>query len=250
MERDCSHSRGGRHAHLRLIFRQQRRITLVVGRIEGHGERSGKLIRLADLANRRRLSPQRFNQLAQVVVIHAHRAIGRIQKSAGRIWRTGLNHQDVATILIGNRCLTPHRFKDDHAKLAELASVVGRSATRPHNAPHAILARRRVSIGLQRRARGVPVLARSEIVRTAAHRIRARQLASGVILQNQPTHPVTVRRQNNFNRRHECYPLLVSPASAHISRDSHATEVKRSPAASPVLPCRASKVFASSFKLA
>ena len=120
----------------------------------------------------------------------------------------------MAAILIGNRCLAPHRFKHDHAKLAELARVVGRSTARPHDAAHAILARRRVSVGLQRRARRVPVLARRKIVRSAAHRIRTRQLASRIVLQYQTTHPVTVRRQNNFHHRHECYPLLASPASA------------------------------------
>ena len=120
----------------------------------------------------------------------------------------------MAAILIGNRRLTAHRFKNDHAKLTELAGVVGGSAAGSHNTAHAILAGRRVSIGLERRARGVPVFARREVVRPAAHRIRTCQLAPGVILQNQATHPVTVRRQNNFNRRHECFPLLVSRVSA------------------------------------
>ena len=120
----------------------------------------------------------------------------------------------MAAILIGDRRLAAHRLQSDHAEPAEHRRVVSRSAPGPHNAAHAILARRRVSVGLQRGARGVPVFARREVVRPAAHRIRTRQPAAGVILQNQSPYPVTIRCENDFYRRHECFPLLGFSASA------------------------------------
>jgi hypothetical protein len=122
----------------------------------------------------------------------------------------------MAAILIGDRRLAAYRLKSDHAELAEYRCVVGCSASGPDNAPHTILASRCVSVGLQRGARGVPVFARGKVIRPAAHGIRASQLATRVILQNESANAVTVRCENDFNRRHECYPFLFLPASAHI----------------------------------
>jgi hypothetical protein len=120
-----------------------------------------------------------------------------------------MNHQNVATILVGKGGLPAHRLESDHPELAEDRRVVCRSSPSPHNVSQLILACRRVSVTQQCGAGGVPMFARREVVGPATHRKRSCYRPAGVILQDQSSDAIAVRPENNFNREHERLPLLA-----------------------------------------
>lgn len=66
------------------LIRFQRRVALIVGGIQGYGERS-RPIRFDDAANDGRLAAHGFDQIAQFVVVHSHGAVGRVEEFAGGI---------------------------------------------------------------------------------------------------------------------------------------------------------------------
>jgi len=200
------------------VLRQQRRIAFVIRGVQGHAEGRGKFFGFADLAYDRGLAPHRLDQVTQVFVVHPDRAVGSVEQPARRVRRAGLNHQHVTAVLIGNRGLPTHRLQHDHAGLAEGGCAVGGASAGADDAPQAIFTGGRVSVRQQGRARGIAVFAGGEVVRPAADRKGAGEPASRVVAQDKSSDTIAIRRKNNFNRSHKCFPLLFPLKSAGEQR--------------------------------
>jgi hypothetical protein len=164
------------------------------------------------------LVSQRFDQITQVFLVHADRAIRRVQKSAGWVWAACMHYQHVPAIRIGGGRHATHGLQDDQTHLAKGRRGVGGSPAGRDNPHKTIAPGRCISVWKPGIAGGIPVFTGGKVVGSATHCERANQPPTGIIVHNEPAYAIAIRRKNNVYRWHDVSLSLLRAHDASTAQ--------------------------------